>query len=65
MPLRDVLGCRLPRLEIEGHAVFGPKVPSLPMCVNAVLSDPYVAHGKKGKEKGVELVKDRDGISRR
>ena len=61
---RDVLGCRVPRLEIEWQAVFRPKVLSLPMCISAVLGVPYMANGKEGKEKDVEFVKDHNAISR-
>ena len=33
------------------------------MCVNVVLSAPYMANGKEGNEKDVELVEDHNDIS--
>jgi hypothetical protein len=33
------------------------------MCVNVVLSAPYMVNGKEGDEKDVELVEDHNDIS--
>jgi len=38
---------------------------SLLICVNVVLSAPYMANGKEGNDKDVELIDDHNDISRR
>ena len=40
-------------------------MPSLPMCVGVILSAPYMANGKKGNERDVNIAKDHNEISRR